>query len=957
MALRAAPERTVRADVGDIAILEPVNGVVVNPNGMDLPGNTVRFAPLEGGYTAGVRELEFDQAALDGGADLRLGDDDDARVGLPFSFTYFGESYDAVFVNSDGNLTFGLADSSSDARSLSRALAGPPRIFPLFTDIDATQPNASIRAFSGVDRFVVSWLSVPEFGTGGFGARATFQVALFPDGSIEFHYETVPFTQGVAGITPGNLTDTVEMFDLSAGSSAVAAGGFAEIFTASRSIDINNAAIEFYRNHDDAYDVIAVFNELSISAGLTAFAFEVNVRNDVLGIGDIIPGQEVVDFGRSFGSPRRLQSFLNMGPITNYPDDPSESLFLLPTNTALTVLSHEFGHRFLAYVQRRDPQSGVDADVLLGRQLAHWSFLFNTNASVMEGNAIEDRGVNADPRYITTAASDIFNEFDQYIMGFLPPEEVDPSFVVTQAQGPVFNGRAPAIGVEFNGNRTDVMLDEVIASEGERVPHARVSQRDFRIGFMLVVPEGAQPSQQALDRLDRLRTEWEVFFETLTAGRARVHTELVRDLHLSTWPAAGAIAGRDVPARVEVQSPEDFDLTVTVTPGDLGAATTVVIPAGMTAADLALRFDTAGIVPVTATAARDGFAVARTIVEVRDTFDGLVVEVESGGRQQGGFGIPLAQPVVFRVLDEDRLPYAGLPVTLTASGDGAAVGNSAATGLDGRVSVVWTLDSGSPFNNLTLALNDAPRVSASTSATGLGLPPTISSGGVVNAASFNTGASAANVGLSPGSLVTIFGANLAAFATSASALPLPLELGGVSVRMNGRAAPMLFAGRSQLNVQVPFGLVGDTVSIVVTAGAGDSPEVAIPLAATQPGIFFDIASGIGAIRNNSDGTFAGERSPAAGEIVQVFVTGLGAVEPPVGTGAAAGVDPFSTTLAAPTVQIGGQDAEVLFSGLAPGFAGLYQVNVRVPTGLAPGRHDVQLTIGGLVSNVVQIDVQ
>ena len=711
LALRSAPERSVRADVGNIAILEPVNGVVVSPNGMDLPNNTVRFIRVDGGYTAEARELALDQIALENGVDLNLGDDDDTRFGLPFEFAYFGAQYDEVFINSDGNLTFGAADSTSDARSLSRALAGPPRVFPLFSDIDATQPNAAIRAFSGVDRFVVTWDNVPEFGVGAFSVRATFQVALFPDGSIEFHYQSVPFQTAVAGITPGNLAGSVETIDLTDGSSLVSDGGFAEIFTASRAIDINNAALEFYRNHDDAYDVIAVFNELGITAGLTAFAFEVNVRNDVRGIGDIIPGQEAVDFGRSFGSPRRLQSFLNMGPITNYPDDPTEPLFLLPTNTPLTVMSHEFGHRFLAYVQRTSPAQGVTSDVLLGRQLAHWSFLFNTNASVMEGNAIEDRGANAEFQFVTTAATDTYSEFDQYIMGFIPAEEVDPSFVVTQAQGPVFNGRAPAIGVEFNGVRQAVPIDDVIRAEGDRVPHARVSQRDFNVGIMLVVEEGAQPSQESLDRLERLRTEWEAFFETHTGGRARVHTELVRDLHLSVWPAAGALAGRDLPARVEIESPDDRDLTVTVAQGDAGPTTSVVIPAGMTAADFAMRFEGTGVVPVTAQADVEGFSVARTFVDVRDGFGSLEVEVESGAGQRAGFGATLPAPVVFRVLDENRLPYGGLPVVVTASGDGVAQSSALVTGLDGRVSVTWTLASNSPFNNLRLELEEAARAS------------------------------------------------------------------------------------------------------------------------------------------------------------------------------------------------------------------------------------------------------
>ena len=106
------------------------------------------------------------------------------------------------------------------------------------------------------------------------------------------------------------------------------------------------------------------------------------------------------------------------------------------------------------------------------------------------------------------------------------------------------------------------------------------------------------------------------------------------------------------------------------------------------------------------------------------------------------------------------------------------------------------------------------------------------------------------------------------------------------------------------------------------------------------------------------GAFPDSRPARPGEFVAIFATGLGPVEPPLATGAPASDDPLSVTTTLPQVTIGGVPATVTFSGLAPGFVGLYQINVEIPAG-APsgGAVAVVVTIGGVQSNVVTIAIE
>lgn len=213
--------------------------------------------------------------------------------------------------------------------------------------------------------------------------------------------------------------------------------------------------------------------------------------------------------------------------------------------------------------------------------------------------------------------------------------------------------------------------------------------------------------------------------------------------------------------------------------------------------------------------------------------------------------------------------------------------------------------------------------------------------GVVNAANF---APAGNP-VSPGGFLTLFGAGLAPSAAVAAGTPFPLALNGVQVLINGAQAPLYAVAPGQISAVVPYGTAVGPARVVVVNGANRSNEVEVRVAATAPGIFTipPVGAGPGAILKTDFSLVTAQNPARRGETVLIYTAGLGMVTPAAADGAAAGANPLSTVIAPVNVYIGGVRAEVSFKGLAPGFAGLYQLNVRIPAN-APGGPNVAVGI-------------
>lgn len=214
---------------------------------------------------------------------------------------------------------------------------------------------------------------------------------------------------------------------------------------------------------------------------------------------------------------------------------------------------------------------------------------------------------------------------------------------------------------------------------------------------------------------------------------------------------------------------------------------------------------------------------------------------------------------------------------------------------------------------------------------------------IFNAASFAPITNA----VAPGEIITIFGSGLASDTFGAQTLPLPKTLGQTQVTVNGIAAPLLYVSQTQINFLVPSAVSPGVATFQVTNNNVKSNEVTVYADLTAPGIFTQTSNGVGpAAVTHLDYSLVTENNPAvAGEILILYLTGLGSVTPPVPDGAAGPANPsnvdeytngslsmdiFDSMFVDTSVSVG-------FAGTAPGFAGLYQINFTVPSGVASGQ--------------------
>ncbi len=186
----------------------------------------------------------------------------------------------------------------------------------------------------------------------------------------------------------------------------------------------------------------------------------------------------------------------------------------------------------------------------------------------------------------------------------------------------------------------------------------------------------------------------------------------------------------------------------------------------------------------------------------------------------------------------------------------------------------------------------------------------------------------------PGSLISIFGANLTAAPGQATQYPLPVSIGGVSVTVSGKTAPLYYAGPSQVNAQVPVDAPLGTAPVTVSTAAGPLAPMNLAIQATAPAIL--------AVVN-------------AGGFLTVYLTGIGPLNNPPTTGAAASGNTSTATLPV-SATLGGTALPVTFAGAAPGFAGLAQINLGDRSNLVPGTYPVVVTVGGVPSNIVQVSI-
>ena len=499
-------------DIGEIAVIQDEGDLITPPNPYDLRGLGLRFTRNgAGGYDVRRITSAF-RTSL--GRQLTLGDDDSASANVAFSFNFYGRGQTIAFVNSDGNVTFEQEDRASTDRNVARLLTGPPRVSPFLADLD---PSTGGRVFvnAASDQYTVTWCAVRGFES---TRTITTQLTLLPDGSIEMQFidASLGLTDAVVGVSPGRTGEFRAVNLSEQGPSGGGSAAVGERFAAQPQLDTVAVTRKFYATHPDNYDQVVVWTDAALVQD--AFAFEQTVANEVGGI-----GVAVFDAAREFGSAGRLRSTVIMDWLGKYPDDPAQRFF--GENNTLSILGQESGHRWLAFMDFRD-RTGARSDLLLGRDQAHWSFFFDSDASVMEGNDIEDLGGGS---FRTTAAVRKYSLLDQYAMGLLRDIDVPSFFYVenpTNLSVTRTRESAPQVGVTFNGTRRDVLIQDIVAIHGPRTPSANDSSRVHRQAFIYVSSAGRSPDAGQVAKLDRIRSMWEQFFLQATDGRMQAITVL-----------------------------------------------------------------------------------------------------------------------------------------------------------------------------------------------------------------------------------------------------------------------------------------------------------------------------------------------------------------------------------------------------------------------------------------------
>jgi minor extracellular serine protease Vpr len=326
--------------------------------------------------------------------------------------------------------------------------------------------------------------------------------------------------------------------------------------------------------------------------------------------------------------------------------------------------------------------------------------------------------------------------------------------------------------------------------------------------------------------------------------------------------------------------------------------------------------------------------------------------------------------IAIRVIDQYGVPVAQTPVQWSVTqGNGSVLQGSQYTdtvtdqnGMAGA-SVVLGSRPGSQEFTATVAGMAMPFDGYAR------LVPAIGPPGVVDAASFNQGKAVA-----PGSWIAIYGNNLSdttdlAFANcpqcSVVNQPLPMGIDGVAFSFDVPSANISFPGRfnyvspTQLNVQVPWELAGQTSATVkVIVNYTYSAKYTLPLATYSPGIFVIDYTTQQAAALDVHYNVIGPGNPVArGDVVQLYLNGLGPVNNQPADGAPGPPNTSATTKTPPTITVGGQTATIQYSGLAPNFVGLYQVNFVVPQGIGTGQQPIVCSIGGVTSKTAYLSVK
>ncbi|MCL7488877.1 MAG: Ig-like domain-containing protein [Desulfobulbaceae bacterium] len=294
---------------------------------------------------------------------------------------------------------------------------------------------------------------------------------------------------------------------------------------------------EFYRIHPDEYDFLVIFSNFDFQMPQEeAIAFYQEIKNDVQGI-----GKELFDNSSLYGSNGMLQGTIDMGNINFIVSDPLDPGF----SDTMATLSHELLHRWAASVTFRKADNTSSRD-LLGLGGYHWSFLLDTAGSLEYGNHWVD---NDNGTFTSLAGRRYFSPLDMYLMGFVDKSEVPPMLLI---DNPDINpARLPEPGVTIQGNPQYITIDDIIAAEGDRVPDAADSRKNFKVGCIFITRPGTY-SNADLYGIRNIMKSWSMWFSGLTNGRGKIFiaNDPLHELPQNPGPESPPADPKNTPAEV-----------------------------------------------------------------------------------------------------------------------------------------------------------------------------------------------------------------------------------------------------------------------------------------------------------------------------------------------------------------------------------------------------------------------
>ncbi|MEW6571053.1 MAG: CARDB domain-containing protein [Nitrospirota bacterium] len=280
-------------------------------------------------------------------------------------------------------------------------------------------------------------------------------------------------------------------------------------------------AKEFFRTHKDEYDFLVLFSNFDFQMpDSESDAFYLGVRNDTRGI-----GKPLFDHSELFGSYGKLQGIIDMGNMSKLVTDPLDPGF----EETLAIISHEQMHRWGAYEKFVDKSGNISA-ALLGKDMEHWSFLLDTQASVLYGNKWQDNGNGT---FTSIGVRKYYSPLDLYLMGFYDKSQVPPMLLIQNSD--IDPARMPEAGVTINGTGEYITIDDIIAVEGERIPNPSDSQKTFKTAFILLTEPGTFAGYEIYE-IENIRNGWVTRFSILTDGKGITEVTLVPREEIPTNP-------------------------------------------------------------------------------------------------------------------------------------------------------------------------------------------------------------------------------------------------------------------------------------------------------------------------------------------------------------------------------------------------------------------------------------